>query len=101
MADTPIDLNSLPTGVDVGSIVDSTLAENNSAVPLDANSGAQNISAQFCLQFNGRPWTTITVAAPSPELAMLTVNQIVQRINDLLVRAGYPPNLCTAILGSC
>jgi hypothetical protein len=101
MADTPIDLNSLPTGIDVGSIVDSAVAANSSALPLDTTSGAQNISSQFCLQFNGRPWTTITVAAPSPELALLTVNQIVQRVNEVLVQAGYPPNLCTAALGSC
>jgi len=106
MADDPTDLNTLPSDIDVQSIVDSAVSQQPvpDAQPADTTDGTtaiQTISFPFCLQFNGRPWQSIIVAAPSPELAALTVSQVVQLINEQLVRMGYPPNLCTAVSGSC
>ncbi len=106
MANDPSDLTTLPTDIDISSIVDGVTSQQPASETQteDSISGGtlnEMVSFQFCLRFNGQPWQTIVVAAPSPELAALTVSQIVQLINDQLVRMGYPPNLCTASSGSC
>jgi hypothetical protein len=95
MDNTP-DLDTLPTGFDVPS----TLTADTSNQP-QATDAEQLLQFPFCLLFNGKPWTTIVVAAPSPDLAALTMEQYVQLINAALVNAHYPPNMCTARSGSC
>ncbi len=106
MADDPTDLNVLPSDIDVQSIVDGVTSQQpaSNEQAEDSSTGVsviQAVSFPYCLQFNGQPWQSIVVAAPSPELAAVTVSQIVQLINDELVKMGYPPNLCSAVSGSC
>jgi hypothetical protein len=95
MDNTP-DLDTLPTGFDVLSTLTADLS--NQVQPADT---VQMIPFPFCLLFNGKPWQTIIVAAPSPELAALTMEQYVQLKNAELVNAHYPPNMCSARSGAC
>ena len=90
------DLSSFPTDVDLPS--DLTAGEDADG----ADASDQMISFPFCLQFAGRPWTTIPVAAPSPELAAATIDQFVNQVlNPKLVQMGYPPNICSWRSGAC
>jgi hypothetical protein len=95
MDSTP-DLDTLPTGIDVASTLTADLS--NQPQQTDAE---QLLQFPFCLLFNGKPWQTIIVAAPSPDLAALTMEQYVALINKALVAAHYPPNMCTARSGEC
>lgn len=66
------------------------------------DSAVQMIPFPFCLLFAGRAWVTITVAAPSPELAATTMDQYVRQVvNPTLVRMGYPQNICSWSSGAC
>ena len=65
------------------------------------NLGVQNLVFPFCLTFNGQPWQTIPVAAPSVQAAALTVDQLVRTLNATAVRLGYPPNCISAASGAC
>jgi hypothetical protein len=79
--------------------IPSSLSADQTSDELDT--GAQMIPFPFCLLFGGRSWQSITVAAPSPELAATTINQFVQMINGKLVVMGYPPNMCSWNSGGC
>jgi hypothetical protein len=66
------------------------------------DTGVQLIPFPFCLLFASRPWVTLTVAAPSPELAAATMDQFVwQVLNPKLAQLGYPPNICSWRSGAC
>lgn len=105
MADDPNDVNTLPQEVDVDGIVSQAVGERASTVTMQDDATGEGVQQMipfpFCLRFNSQPWQTIIVAAPSPDLAADTVGLIVQRINEVLSRMGYPPNMCTASAGSC
>jgi hypothetical protein len=80
--------------------VPSSLAAEVESGNLDT--GLQLFQAEFCLLFNGRPWQTVAFASPSPEAALLTMTQWVNRVgNPTLVRMGYPPNMLTFNIGRC
>ena len=105
MADDPSDVNTPPTDIDIDSIVAAAVSQQAGrgaqAMDTTTDGGAiQAIPFPFCLLYNGRPWHPITIAAPSPDLAAMTVSQIVQLLNDQLVRMGYAA-LCTAVPGTC
>jgi hypothetical protein len=94
--DAEIDLSEFPTDVDVPS----TLTAEHSSAGEDA--AVQMIPFPFCLLFAGRPWMTLTVAAPSPEDAASTMDQFVRQVlNPQLVRMRYPPNVCSWNAGAC
>jgi len=43
-----------------------------------------------------------TIVAPSPELAATTIDQYVRQvINPILVKMGYPQNICSWSSGAC
>jgi hypothetical protein len=95
--DIAVDQTTFPSGVDIPSDL---TADTSGDVSLDT--GVTMIPFPFCILFAGRPWTSITVAAPSPELAATTVDQFVQQLlNPQLVRIGYPPNSCSWNSGAC
>jgi hypothetical protein len=95
MSDAALDLNEFPTDVDVPSSL--TSAEGS-----ELDTGIQLLQFPFCLLFNGRSWMTISVAAPSPELAAATMDQYVNQVlNPGLVRMGYPRNVCAWRAGEC
>jgi hypothetical protein len=95
--DTAVDLTTFPGGVDLPSEL---TADQSGDGSLDT--GATMLPFQFCILFAGRPWGTLPVNAPSPELAATTVDQFVRQVlNPGLVRAGYPPNICSWSAGAC
>lgn len=96
MDNSSLDLDTPPSDVNIPS--DLTADLSTQPQPMDT---VQMLPFPFCLLFNSKPWQTITVAAPSPELAALTIEQFVQLINETLVKRGYPPNMCSARSGSC
>jgi hypothetical protein len=67
------DLNEFPSDVDVPS---SLTAEQSGQL----DTGETLLQFEFCIMFNGRAWFTVPVAAPSPQLAALTVDQYVRQI---------------------
>lgn len=65
-----------------------------SEVPADASGAVATDTLmvfQFCVLYAGKPWQTLPLAAPSPELAADTMNQIIMRVNARLVDMHYPP----------
>jgi hypothetical protein len=94
--DTEIDLSTFPTGVDFPSALDAPAGEGS------GDAAVTLIPFPFCLLFAGRPWLTLTVAAPSPGEAATTMDQFVRQVaNPTLVRMGYPPNICSWSAGAC
>jgi hypothetical protein len=91
-----LDLSVFPTDLDLQSSLTADAASGN------LDTGLAVLQFDFCLRFNGQPWVTIPVGAPSPEAARLTMSQWVSQVaNPTLVRMGYPPNMCTFSPGSC
>lgn len=89
------DLDATLSGIDV----DSTLADVQAgATPADT---ITLLNFVFCILNSGRSWKTLQVSAPSPELAAATMDQLVQKLNEVLVQMGYPPNLLTWSSGAC
>jgi hypothetical protein len=96
--DNLLDLTNVPAEITVPSQLTADLSQEQQA---DVDAGTQTmISFPFCLLYNQQPWQTIIVAAPSPELAQLTVDQLVQLLNKKLKELGYQP-LCSSRLGAC
>ncbi len=94
--DSAIDLSTFPADVDVPA----TLTAEPTSEGQDA--AEQMLPFPFCLLFAGRSWMTLTVAAPSPDNAALTMDQFVRQVlNPQLVRMGYPPNICSWSSGAC
>lgn len=60
------------------------------------STGKQLVSFPFCIRFNGRPWQSIVLAAPSPELAAQTLSSILAILN----RAAGAPQF-TATMDLC
>ena len=90
------DLSVFPSGIELPS---NLTAEVDSQAQ---DTGIQMIPFPFCLLFANRPWGTLTVAAPSPELAASTTDQFVQQVvNPKLQQMGYPPNICSWRSGPC
>jgi len=79
-------------------LVENLLADVNSETQ---PASTQTIPFPFCVLFLGRQWGTLVVAAPSPEEAATTMDQIIQRVNTGLVSMGYPPNACSWKSGAC
>jgi len=92
--DATVDLSTFP---DIDVSTELTAGQED-----QQDSSIQMISFPFCLLFAGRPWVTITVAAPSPELAATTVDQYVRQVaNPTLMRMEYPQNICSWSSGGC
>lgn len=99
--DGQVDLDNPPSDIQIPSTL--TADGSQQIQQMDGDGGAVTmIPFPFCLLFSQKPWATITVAAPSPELAELTISQYVQLINKTLEEQyKYPPNMCSARAGSC
>ncbi|WP_214323246.1 hypothetical protein [Nonomuraea sediminis] len=54
-----------------------------------------------CLRFNGRPWQSLKVSAPSPEDVAVIMDNFAARINAILVQRRYPPGMCTWTHNAC
>lgn len=54
----------------------------------------------FCFRFNGNPWQTMVVTAPSPETAAATAAAIVRLLNEVAPSLGHQP-LFDAVGGAC
>jgi hypothetical protein len=54
----------------------------------------------FCLSYNSAPYMPIKLAAPSPDAAAVTMNQLVARLNAIAPGLGYQP-LFGWTSGSC
>lgn len=54
---------------------------------------------QCCVLYDGRPQQDVPVAAPSAELALASLRQLVDRVNRHAAAAGYPAALSAA--GPC
>ena len=65
------------------------------------DTGAQNLCWDFCIRFLGRPWQTIQGCGPSPEAVAMSLDQLVQRLNQTLRRMGYPANSASWTSGAC
>jgi hypothetical protein len=63
-------------------------------------SGEQNLPFLFCFRFNGRPWTTMPVFAPSPSEAAISAANLVAKLNAVAPLKGFPP-LFDAVAGAC
>ncbi len=61
---------------------------------------AQNLQWPFCLRYNGRPWQSTSVSAPSPEEAADAAAAIVAFLNSRAPQLGFPP-LFSATGGLC
>jgi hypothetical protein len=59
------------------------------------STGVQLVSFPFCIRFNGRPWQSIVLSAPSPELAAQTLSSILAILNRA---AGAPQFTATTDL---
>jgi hypothetical protein len=94
MADSTVDLSTFP---DIEVSTQLTATQDG-----QQDSSIQMIPFPFCVLFAGRPWFSVTVAAPSPDLAALTVDQYVRQVlNPALESRRYPPNVCSWSAGSC
>ena len=62
--------------------------------------GGGTISVAFCISYDGRPWHTIILAAPSPEAGLTTLQQLIDRLNEIAVNNGFAPRF-SAALGAC
>ena len=72
MAEDPtVDLSTFPD-IDVSTELIAGQETQDSCV--------QTIPFPFCVLFAGRPWITITVAAPSPQLAATTIEQFMRQV---------------------
>jgi hypothetical protein len=92
--DTPLDLNQPPAGVDFPASLEAPAGAGDAAQAL--------LPFPFCLLFAGRPWITMTVAAPGPGEAATTMDQFVNQVaNPTLVRMGYPAGICAWSAGAC
>ncbi len=60
----------------------------------------QNLQWPFCIQYNGRPWQSTIVSAPSPEQAVDAAAAIVAFLNSRAPQLGFPP-LFSATGGLC
>jgi hypothetical protein len=99
--DNTIDTDNPPSEITLPSNYTADLSQLPQPTDSDGGSGAQTmISFPFCFLYNQRPWGTVIIAAPSPELAALTAGQLVDLINKQLVDLKYPP-VCTARGGEC
>jgi len=68
----------------------------------NVDTGEVMLRFDFCVQFNGRPWGTVPVNAPSPELALLTMSQYMKHVLiPAMVSRGYPPSIFTFSAGAC
>jgi hypothetical protein len=85
-----------PPGIDIPDSLTATTDESGQAL----DTAVQMIPFAFCLTFQGAYGQTITVAAPSPEAAALTMGQFVQLKNAVAVSMGYPPGYA-ATAGAC
>jgi hypothetical protein len=61
----------------------------------------QMIPFPFCITYRGNPYKSITVAAPSPDLAATTIDGFVRLLNATLVQHGYPPDSLGWRSGNC
>lgn len=115
MTDTPLpdwgsliemlqeDVAELASGVfqsEHGSITLSAGLFDTPAELSSRNSSGELQSWFFCLRYGGRPISTQMVVSESPELAALTMQQLVSLLNEWAPRRGFPP-LFDAIAGSC
>jgi hypothetical protein len=73
-------------------------------LPEDAasdESTVQNLRWDFCLRFQGRPWVTLPVFAPSVEEATEIMEAWLRKMNQTLVRMGFPAGSATGTAGAC
>jgi len=92
--DTRVDLSTFP---DMDISTELTAAQED-----QQDSAIQMIPFPFCVLFAGKPWKMFTIVAPSPELAATTIDQYVRQvINPILVKMGYPQNICSWSSGAC
>lgn len=99
--DSQVDTDNPPSEITLPSTYTADTSQLPQSTDADGGSGAQTmISFPFCFLYNQRPWGTIVIAAPSPDLAALTAEQLVDLFNKQLVDLKYPP-LCTARSGAC
>jgi len=97
MADETGEPTGPPPDIDLASIVAQATAEQASQTD---STTVSNISFTFCLKYQGRPWRSVVFAAPDADLAILTVNQIVNRLNEIAIANGFPPAF-SAVIGDC
>lgn len=69
----------------------------------DSQLDTSNLNAcwEFCIRFLGRPWGSIQGCGPSPEAVAMSLDQLVQRLNQTLQQMHYPPNCVSWTSGAC
>jgi hypothetical protein len=73
-------------------------------LPEDGASGdstVQNLRWDFCLRFQGSPWVTLPVFAPSVPEATEIMEAWLRKFNQTMVRMGFPAGSATATAGAC
>ena len=92
MADASPDLSGFP---------DIDISAELSALGVELESSEQLVPFTACVLFAGRPWETVQFAAPSPQAGVITMNQLVARLNAVAQQLRYPPNIVTWKSGAC